>query len=62
MGKLKEKIIIKGCRLYESGYHRTKVKEFLKNKTPRTSITINDKKESLTINGFPINKNGKVIY
>lgn len=62
MGKRKEKIIKEGCRLYESHYHRTKVKEFLKGKGKRKFITINAKHETHTITGFAINKNGKIIY
>lgn len=50
-------------RLYEGGYHRTKVKEFLKpKKSKRKYITINGKRETMTITGVPINKNGKPIF
>lgn len=48
-------------RLYESGYHRTKIKEFLGGKSKRTSIVINGKHEVRTVTGVPINKNGKPI-
>ncbi len=49
-------------RLYELGYRRTKVKEFLKtNKSKRKSIMINQKREIATITGIRINKNGKPI-
>lgn len=50
-------------RLHEKGYHRTKVKEFLKpKKSKRKYITINGKRETRTITGVPINKNGKPIF
>lgn len=58
---MRDKIIQQGCRLYESGYHRTKVREFLKGKTARKSIAINCKKERFTVTGVPINKNGRPI-
>lgn len=61
MGKRKDKIINEGCRLYNSGYKRTKVKEFLSSKSKRTSIGLTYKHEITTVNGFPINRNGKLI-
>jgi len=47
-------------RLYEGDYHRTKVKELLKGK--RKYISLNTKRETRTITGIPINKNGKPIF
>ena len=49
-------------RLYESGYRRTKLKEFLSAKSKRKYIVINGKHEITTVTGVPINKNGKPIF
>jgi|VirMetMinimDraft_7_1064189.scaffolds.fasta_scaffold379881_2 hypothetical protein len=48
-------------RLYETGYKRTKVKEFFSAKSKRKYIRINGKHEITTVTGIPINKNGKPI-
>lgn len=48
-------------RLQESGYRRTKLKEFFSSKSKRKYITINGKYETTTVTGVPINKNGKPI-
>ena len=48
-------------RLYEAGYHRTKVKEFISGKSKRKSIRLMGKHELTTVTGIPINKNGKPI-
>lgn len=48
-------------RLYESGYKRTKLKEFFSSKSKRKYIVINGKREVTTVTGVPINKNGKPI-
>jgi len=58
---MREKIIQQGCRLYEQGYHRTKLKEFLKGKTARKYIVIGGKREVTTVTGVRINKNGKPL-
>lgn len=50
-------------RLYIEGYRRTKLKEFFKSKkSKRKFITINGKRETHTITGIPINKNGKPFF
>lgn len=49
-------------RFNEIGYKRTKLKEFLKNKSKRKYITLNQKHEILSIGGYRINKNGKTIF
>lgn len=51
-------------RLHDvQGYRRTKLKEFFKQKkSKRKFITINAKRETTTVTGVRINKNGKPIF
>jgi hypothetical protein len=50
-------------RLYLQNYRRTKLKKFFKSKkSKRKFIVINGKRETHTITGIPINKNGKPIF
>ena len=51
----------KAFRLHISTYRRTKLKEFFSKKSKRKYIRIGGKHEMFTVNGFPINKNGKLI-
>jgi len=48
-------------RLHETGYIRTKLKEFFSHKSKRKYITINSKHETTTVTGVSINKNRKPI-